>query len=421
MIHLKQLTISFLMIMSITSYSTGSENILMLNTKPYTSTQSIRGALGAHNTTVHTEGELRTGYITFKKNGAQPISACALGGHMHVDTERWNGMMIALSAYTVLNPSGNQNPLHQNSDFFDNNGKGFSTLSEAFIDAKWKNTHIKLGRQTLDTPLVDADDIRMIPNYFTAYTITNTAIENLMLAVGLIDKMAGWENGVNASEFVNISQVLGANEETDGVYYMSISYEGIQDTSLSLWYYRYDNIEDILYAEADYTQMLSKSIVTTLGLQYAHGQNSGRALLGAKDASTFGANIKINFQKRGTTLMVAYNKDNGQTGAIDLSLGGGPFFTSMEDQTIDAIAGEGAAWMGGLTINIPVNTTFGVYYGMFRSDTLTTHYHASETDLVIKYSPNNHITLTAVYALIKHKDDNIVDHNQFRFIGNYSF
>jgi len=307
--------------------------------------RSVRGIMGENDLMEHAKGQLRTGYITYSEDGASRTSAYALGGHFHFNTKRWNAFMIGAEAYTVLNLGVDQDPLNLNGDFFDENGKSFILVSQVYLDWKWCNTEIKLGRQSLDTPHADSDDIRMMPNYFEAYTITNTDIDNLTLTAGLIDKMAGWENGVNSAEFVDVGETLGVEKNIDGIYYASASYEGIKDLSLSLWYYHYSDIANVIYAEAGYNYEFSKAITVTLGLQYDASSETGAALLGQQDAETYGISLESNFAAIGLTVLAAYNQDNGETGAMGLSLGGGAFFTSMEDQTLDALGTAGKAWM----------------------------------------------------------------------------
>ena len=410
------------MIMSIGTYAETTTDFYT-DIKEPTAVKSVRSILGTYDTAVHAKGQLRAGYITFDETGSNRTSAYGLGGHIHFDTERWNGLMLALSAYTVLDLGINQNPLHTNPDFFDAEGKSFALLSKAFIDGKWGNTEVKLGRQSLDTPFADSDDIRMIPNFFTAYTLRNTDITHLTLQAGYIDKMAGWENGVDSASFVNISEVLGT-DDTNGVYYLSVAYD-VDDFSLSLWYYRYDDIADIVYTEAGYSHTLPHDITLTLGVQYSDTHESGAALLGKKSAHTFGASIQIAFTSYGLTLLGAYNNDNGKSGAYDLSLGGGPYFTSMEDQTIDAIAAKGSAWMMGAGYDLSQlgidNLNCGIAYGRFTANEENVHYHTTETDIVAEYTPNDAFTLTAAYALVNHKDDGGSDFDQFRLIAAYSF
>ena len=92
----------------------------------------------------------------------------------------------------------------------------------------------------------------MIANYFEAYTVTNSDLGNLILTAGFINRMAGWENGVDAAKFVKLSETLGTSGDMDGIAYASAIYEGIKDLTLSLWYYNYNNVANMLYAEAGY-------------------------------------------------------------------------------------------------------------------------------------------------------------------------
>ncbi len=427
---------STLMIMSINTYGINlTESLGNVQTLPESSTtqeetqqpievRTVRGILGEYDLMEHTKGQLRAGYITFSEDDASRTSAYALGGHYHFNTKRWNGLMIGAEAYTVLNLGINQNDRNLNGDFFDKDGKSFILLSQAYLSGKWGNTEIRLGRQTLDTPHADSDDIRMIPNYFAAYTITNSDIDDLALSAGMIDRMAGWENGDDSSDFVDVGKTLGLNRNIDGIYYASAMYEGIKDLSLSLWYYHYDNIANVVYAEAGYSYAFSKDTALILGLQYDGSHQTGASRLGKQDAETYGVSIEAQFEDLGITVLAAYNEDNGETGATGLSLGGGPFFTSMEDQTLDALETSGSAWIIGAGYNFEKlgwdDLSFGVAYGNFEADNASV-YKSREIDAVLEYSFNDKVSATAAFTSVNFKVNRIEDYDQFRVIANYNF
>lgn len=390
---------------------------------------TIRGVLGQNDPLMHTQGQLRAGYIHFNQDGTSSTSAYALAGHYHFDTKRWNGLQVGLSAYGVLNLAANQNPLNVNPDFFDANGDSFAQVTEAYLDGKWGETDIKLGRQLLDTPHADSDDIRMIPNYFESYTMTNENIENLTLGAGYLRKMAGWENSVDTQKFVNIGETLGTSN-IDGVFYASAIYEGIKDVSLSLWYYNYQDIADVVYAELGYEKTFNPDASLTLGLQYDGTQESGSAKLGTQDAQTYGLSMELTSETIGVHLLAAYNKDTGSTGATGLNLGGGPFFTSMEDQTLDAIGASGEAWIIGAdyafsTLGID-GLDAGVAFGKFTADD-NSLYTSEEVDVVVEYAINNQFSLTLAYADVDFTEgvdasnQPLQDYTQLRVIGNYNF
>jgi len=430
------LSASSLMIMSINIYGIGlADTLETVQASPENATaqegtqqpiavRTVRGVVGDYDLMEHTKGQLRAGYITFSEDDASRTSAYALGGHYHFYTKRWNGLMIGAEAYTVLNLGINQNSNNLNGDFFDKDGKSFIFLSQAYLNGKWGNTEIKLGRQALDTPHADSDDIRMVPNYFEAYTVTNTDIDDLILTVGMIDRMAGWENGHDSPDFIDVGKTLGLNHNINGIYYASALYEGIKGLSLSLWYYHYDDIANVVYAEAGYSYTFSKDTTLTLGLQYDGSHQTGASLLGKQDAETYGVSIEAQFEDLGITVLAAYNKDNGGTGATSLSLGGGPFFTSMEDQTLDAVGTSGSAWIVGTAYNFGKlgldDLTFIAAYGHFEADDASL-YKSEEIDAVLEYSFNNKVSTTAAFSSVDFKANHMEDYNQFRLITHYNF
>ncbi len=398
---------------------------ILFATPPQNEIKSVRGILGEFDQIEHTKLQIRAGYINLDSNKEINTNAFSIGGHAHFNTKRWQGIKLGTSLYTVQDLGlQNSDPLRVNPDFFDIDKESFSLLAEAYIDAKWHKSKIKLGRQILDSPHADSDDIRMIPNYFNAYRIRNNDIENLTLHAGLIDKMAGWENGIDSSKFVDISQVLGLEEDTDGVYFIAGVYEGVENLSLSLWHYYYDEIATVSYAEAGYNYNINQSLTLGLGLQYNTSTQGGKELLGEQNSNTFGLSVELDFKELGVTTLMAYNYEDDESGATTLSLGGGSFFTSMEDQTLDTMESSGTAWILGVAYNFEKldinNLLFGIAYGSFEAKD-SSLYHTTEVDAVVEYSISDKLSLSVAYASIDDKTQNNNDYNQFRIVTNYNF
>jgi hypothetical protein len=126
----------------------------------------------------------------------------------------------------------------------------------------------------------------------------------------------------------------------------------------------------------------------------------------------------------GLHILAAYNKDSGETGAMGLSLGGGAFFTSMEDQTLDAIGAPGRAWMIGAGYHFEAigieGLNAGIAYGNFKADD-TSLYESNEIDAVIDYSFNDNVSVTAAFASVDFNINAMEDYDQFRVIANYNF
>ena len=392
---------------------------------PNVNVKTVREILGEVQPLEHTEAQLRMGYIDLNMKGDSTdpdSSAFAVGGHVHLDSKRWKGIMVGAEAYVVADPGFNSDdPDKVNGDFFDDGKDGFATLSQAFIDGAWGHTEVKIGRQMIDTPHADSDDLRMMPNYFMAYMLTNRDIEGLTLTLGQIDQMAGWENGIDAKKFVSVEKVLGADEKTDGIWLASAAYEGFENLSLQAWYYRMSDIADVIYLEAGYE--LPTDIATfTFGAQYDTAKESGNELLGKIDSATWGVSVEAGFEN-GLTLLAAYNADDGDTGAFG-SLGGGPFFTSLEDQTLDAVGQKGDAWIAGAGYDFSAlgleGLKVGAVYGAFEADK-SEEYETDEIDIAAEYAIGVRLTATLAYAIVDDKTDANEDYDQFRVILNYNF
>ena len=381
--------------------------------------ESVRDILGAMDLAKHADAQIRAGYINQNNKGSltEPDNdAFAIGGHIHLSTERKWGFKLEGELYTVQDLGLlNNDPNKVNPDFFDKEKSGFSLLSQALISYKYKNSELKIGRQLIDTPHADSDDIRMIPNYFMAYLFTNKDIDNLTLTLGKINQMAGWENGKDSSKFIKISDTFDVNEDTNGIYLASAVYEK-DNYTLQTWYYDIDEIADVFYLEAGY-EFSADFINCSLGVQYDAANDRGKKLLGEVDSSTWGVSLELNYQN--LTILTAYNEDNGNSGAFG-SLGGGAFFTSLEDQTIDAIEESGKSWIVGSNLQINNNFQIGAVYGKFQADNKE-NYNTSEIDIVAEYSLKDKISLSAVYASIDDKTNSNLDYDIFRIIANYNF
>ncbi|SFP79239.1 OprD family outer membrane porin [Hydrogenimonas thermophila] len=377
---------------------------------------TIRNYIGDVQPLEHTKAQIRFGFLNLNMadESLNDTKSFAIGGHLHLGSKRWHGVKVSFESYAVKDLTLLYNSDDTNRDFFDSQGNGFITLSQAFIDGKFKNTTIKLGRQMINTPHLDSDDIRMMPNYFQAFVIKNSDFKNLELTVAKVDKMAGWENGLDSSKFIDIEKVAGSDKNSDGLYMLSAVYNGIEDFNFQAWYYYLRDLYDIIYLEI-VKEFKVNQATFTLGLQYDRSNGIGSMLLGDIGSSTYGITLHTHYS--GLQLLFAYNKDLGKTGAIG-SFGGGPFFTSLEDQTIDAIGEKGDAWIIGCEYNFK-NFKLSTIYGSFQAKNKEI-YNVTETDFISEYEISNRFSVTLAYAMINDKNLNN-GYNQLRFIMNYNF
>jgi len=377
---------------------------------------TIRNYIGEVQPLEHTKAQIRFGFLNLDMDddSLNDTKSFAIGGHLHLGSKRWQGVRVGFEGYAVKDLTLFYNSNDTNRDFFDSQGNGFITLSQAFIDGKFKNTTIKLGRQMIDTPHLDSDDIRMMPNYFQAFVIKNRVFQNLELTAAKVDKMAGWENGLDSAKFIDLEKVAGSDKNSDGLYMLSAVYDGIEDFKFQIWYYYLSDLYDIIYLEIA-KEFRVKQAIFTIGSQFDRANGIGNMLLGDIGSSTYG--ITLHSHYNGLQLLFAYNKDLGKTGAIG-SFGGGAFFTSLEDQTIDAIGEKGDAWIIGCEYSFK-NFKLSTIYGSFQAKNKE-NYNVTETDFISGYEISDRFSVTLAYAMINDKNLNN-GYNQLRFIMNYNF
>ena len=360
-------------------------------------------------------GYARAGFIRTDTDSSPAERAVAVGGEYGCVISLTDNINIHLGLSTSVDPWLNyDNDAKVHADFFDAKKDSYAMLGEAALNASFGNLETHLGRQIFDSPHMDSDDLRMVPNRFEAYQFHYDVNENADIGFAYVRKMAGWENGVDLSRFVDVGTALGADDGDAFVAWGSYEQGGL---SVQIWNYRIEDIENIFYAEATYAADYNDDISWVVGLQYDQGREIGSAKLGNIDADTWGVSASLTY--KAISFSAAHNRNHGNSGAL-ASLGGGPFFTSMEDQTLDAVTGSDAL---STTLVIEVEAMEGLTLGFvasdFRADNKSV-YHVQENDFFLSYELKDSIMLKAVYADIN--DQNSPDGtDQIRIILTYQF
>lgn len=360
-------------------------------------------------------GYARAGYIRTATDGSPSERAVAIGGEYGCGITLIDNINIQFGLSTSIDPGINSdNDARIHGDFFDADKDSYAMLGTAILNASLGRLEANLGRQIFDTPHMDSDDLRMIPNRFEVYQLHYGVNENADIGFAYVRQMSGWENGVDQSRFVDVGRALGADEGAAYVAWGTYEQDGL---SVQIWDYRIEDIENIFYAEAVYSAAINDDISWEIGLQYDQGREIGSEKLGNIDADTWGVGAALTYKL--ITVSAAHNRNYGDSGAL-ASLGGGPFFTSMEDQTLDAVTGPDAR---STVLAIEVEALEGLAIGFIASDFRARDksvYHVRENDFYLSYAFKDSIFLEAIYADIN--DQNSPDDtDQLRIILTYQF
>ena len=321
------------------------------------------------------KGQLRLGAVQREDAEGAKSTTLSAGGHVSLTTKPLGGFSLTGTLFTT-------NPIFGKKEegmFLDSNSEGYSIVGEAYIKATFGKTMFKAGRQLLDTPYADSDDIAMIPNSFEGYSLVNQNIEDTTVVLAYLDK---W-SGVDAPVPEKFSKMQGSG---DAVFTAGLIYEGIEQTSLQAWHYKLDDA-NFNYVEAGY-----EADTFNMAVQYTDQDHSNRAY-----------GVALGGSVDGLALSFAYNKVDGMV--VD-GFGGGPFFTSSEDHTIAEVADQEAM-------------SYGAEYALGSVSLGLNHIHfdkgEDETDYLASFAVNDKHSLDLIYSDM-YDDGDIV-----RFFANYSF
>ena len=376
---MKKITFSvfFLMIMSI--------NILA---KDFTLIQNI-------------DGYLRGGYQNTDIDGDKDYTDMAIGGKLHIDTVSWNGISAGASFYTT-HPLFGENE-GNGVPFFDAENNTYSILGEAYLLAQWNNTLFKIGRQELDTPFADTDDIGMVPNTFEAAILVNKDIPDTTVFLAQLYKWSGVDSD-RPDEFTRLN-------DDNGVQVLGITYEGVKDTTLSGWFYNLHDYVKISYLDASYAGQ-SDTFNYILTTQYALQDYDDHT-----KSEIYGVSGSLGFKDSGLTATIAYNNVNGKT--AQNFFGGGPYLTNAEHHTLSDAGKDGESILYGLEWDA---SSIGLE-GLILSAHIDRHSNGgdkdtNEYDLVASYDMHDHLNITTVYSNI---DDIDGSFKNLRLFINYLF
>jgi len=340
------------------------------------------------------DGYLRAGYQH------QDNSEFAVGGKLHVESQPANSVSFGASFYTT---QGIDKKYNDGISFFSSDKHSYSILGEAYIKAELSNTTFKIGRQEIDTPYADTDDIGMIPNTFEAVTLSNSSLKDTTISAFYLKKMSGVDSE-RPQKFDSIGDV----------YSVGVSYEGFEDIALSAWYYDAGDLAKMSYIEAGYEKKFA-DLNFDFDFQY-----SNQDFDHAGEVDIYGASFGVG--RGGVTLSVAYDKANSSNGqAADNFFGGGPFFINCEHDTMAEVGSNGKALRIGMEFDVGEHGVSGLGVGISYLDAKGDESDINEIDFVASFQASDDLTFDLIYSDATDNLDSSESFKNTRFFVNYRF
>jgi hypothetical protein len=288
----------------------------------------------------------------------------------------------------------------------------YTDISEAYINYNYRDFNFKAGRQTLDTPLADSDDIRMIMNTFEAYMATYS-FNGFHFLAGNIQKWQGYDAGLDDG-WVKAGK--------DGANVAGVSYED-EIVKFGAWYYNISKLSDIFYTDLHVNYRFDKDFSIHAAVQYLKENELENSTV---EAEIYGGMVE--FVAFGLGFNFAYNNSSAKQGKASFSgTGGGTLFTSMDTMILDEIAidRDASSMVAGLSYTIE-GFSLLYAYGDFKGDenTMAQKAHIVEQDIGCGYNVDDEFIVAAIYVLEEDRENSSYsenDWNRLQVMINYNF
>ncbi len=371
-------------------------------------------------------GNVRSIYSGYSNDNDTDTYATAIGLQLKYELAKYKGFNAGV-AFTTSHDihfiSGDKDKGERNDELSSSKGS-YTELTEAYINYEFEGLNLRIGRQVIDTPLADSDDIRMVPNTFEAY-MTTYEVGAFSIVAGHLNRWQGADAGLDdgwvktGKDGVNLAGVTFSNNnfKVNGWCY------NISNASASDIINGADNNgNNAIYIDAS-TKLNLSGVDLTLAAQYLSESEQDSSNV---EANIYGVMAEVVVS--GLSINIAYNKSRKEVGKHSFSgYGGGALFTNMDTMILDEITEDrdAEAIVAGLSYSIgDFNLLYA--YGDFKGDADSNgaKAHIVEQDIGVEYTPNDNFTFSAIYVIDDNKEDaTSTDFNSknFRVLASYNF
>lgn len=418
-------------------------------------------------------GQIRFFHVNRDYSPGVHRDATAIGGYLKYETGAWNGLSLGTAFYGTnglfIHDNRATNP-EVDPTLLGKDNQSYVLMGEAYLQYKNGNTIFKGGRQKLETPLTGTDDVRMVPNLFEAYMLSNTDIKDTTLTLGhltkfaqgtfgrvyaaspagtfsnaLLSATAGYsliDSRNQTGQFVDMgSYAIGDN--TDGVTVGSITYTGIKGLKLQVWDYYAHDMMNAVYAEANYGWSYSNGIAPYVGVQYINerdvGSNNANPSFGLDNIDSDFIAAKAGLKVANFDVYVAVSENSKDVnaalnGGTLTTWGGMPAYTQGMVTRHQFMAGTDAFKVAGSYDwkDLGLNLNTGVYYTEFDMDALNGYsanysWTASEAGFDMIYYPQSVKNLQLRFRgnfprnFYENAAGKETNWDEYRVIANYNF
>lgn len=215
-----------------------------------------------------------------------------------------------------------------------------NVLGQAYARALVFGQEFRGGRMLVDTPLINPQDNRMVPNTFEGITLNSVPDKdrNYDYSLGYL-----WTiKQRDSNDFISMSDALASADTTNrGAPFGMVKYRPFTGFSTIFMDYYVEDFVNTGFAQAEYNFQLPKDAPQwMIGANVIDQRSVGSNILTGTDFQTFQASAKLQMTYAGWTAFVA-GSITGDDSKIFSPFGTKPNYTDMQQISFDS-AGEKA-------------------------------------------------------------------------------
>jgi outer membrane porin, OprD family len=304
-----------------------------------------------------------------------------------------------------------------------------NVLGQAYGLARIYDQEVRGGLQLVDTPLINPQDSRMIPNTFEAVQLVSLPVKDRMYdyALGYL-----WQiKQRDSNDFIPMSDSLASADVVNhGTPFAMVKVRPLPGLSTAFMDYYVQDFINTGFAQAEYKFQLPKEVPQWfVGANIIDQRSVGSDMLTGSPFQTYQASAKVQVSYAGWTAFVA-GSVTGDGSKIYSPFGSAPNYTDMQQVSFDN-AGEKA--IGGSlaydfsTVGLPAVSTGAWYthgWGAFNPSTNIAIPDRDELDLWVQYRPKEGpmkgFRVKVQYSDVWQQGNVRSDQPEFRFIVDYT-
>ena len=282
--------------------------------------------------------KIRSYYFDRTNSDDSQNTALALGGSIFIESGKlFNLMSIGGELFTSQRIYG---PKDKDGTLLLGPGQeGFTVLGTAYGQLNYEDKiTIKLYRQYANTPYVNKQDSRMVPNTFEAYS--------LRANLGVVQFGGGYIAKIkrrNSEKFVPMSQIGSIDNKDSGMFVFGAVFYPREGFAIGGINYFVGDVIKIFYAESTFVKTTDSGLGVKVSAQATDQRSVGKELLGPQfSTQVWGGQVAASYLN--TILRFAFSATSSDKEIIS-PWGGYPGYLSLMEEDFNR-AGENAYLIG---------------------------------------------------------------------------